>query len=115
VTDLTLQPEDHDETYVGDLHATRRFGSDRKTFVTVESQYGSGFPVAFLNGTGGRLPAHFEENLAIGRLPNGNHIGYELTADNLLDNRYLIKVDNGFNTTQWDAPRRAAFRLLLPF
>jgi hypothetical protein len=115
VTDLTLQPEDHDEAYVSDLHVTRRFAPDRKSFVTVEAQYGSGFPVAFLNGTGGRLPAHFEENLAIGRLPSGKHIGYELTADNLLDNRYLIKVDNGFNTTQWDAPRRAAFRLLLPF
>jgi hypothetical protein len=115
VTDLTLEPEDHDEAYVSDLHATRRFAHDLKSFVTLESQYGSGFPVAFLNGTGGRLPAHFEENVAIGRLPSGKHIGYELTADNLLDKRYLIKVDNGFNTTQWDAPLRASFRLLLPF
>jgi hypothetical protein len=115
VTDLTLQPEDHDETYVSDGYVTRRFARDRASFVTLEAQYGSGFPVAFLNGTGGRLPAHFQENVGLGRLPVGHHIGYEVSVDNLLDHRWLIKVDNGFNTTQWNAPRRAAFRLLLPF
>lgn len=67
VADLTLQPEDHDETYVGDAYLTRRFGRDLKTYATVETQYGSGFPVAFLNGTGGRLPAHFQENIAMER------------------------------------------------
>jgi hypothetical protein len=115
VTDLTLEPEDHDETYVSDGYVTRHFAHDRKSFVTIESQYGSGFPVAFLNGTGGRLPAHFQENVALGRLPVGHHIGYEFSVDNLLDHRWLIKVDNGFNTTQWNAPRRALFRLLLPW
>jgi outer membrane receptor protein involved in Fe transport len=69
VTDLTLQPEDHDETYVSDAYLTRHFAHDLKSFVTVETQYGSGFPVAFLNGTGGRLPAHFQENVVLGRLP----------------------------------------------
>ena len=115
VTDLTLQPEDHDETYVGDIYSTRHFGADLKTYVTLESQYGSGFPVAFLNGTGGRLPAHFQENVALGRLPVGHHVGFEFSVDNLLDHRWLIKVDNGFNTTQWNAPRRALLRLLLPW
>jgi hypothetical protein len=115
VTDLTLQPEDHDETYVGNAYVTRHFGAKRKAFVTLETQYGSGFPVAFLNGTGGRLPAHFQENIALGRLPAGHDIGYEVTVDNLLDHRWLIKVDNGFNTTQWNAPARAEFRLLLPW
>lgn len=115
VTDLTLQPEDHDETYVGDAYVTRHFGSKRKSFVTLETQYGSGFPVAFLNGTGGRLPAHFQENIALGRQPAGHDIGYEFTVDNVLDHRWLIKVDNGFNTTQWNAPARAEFRLLLPW
>jgi hypothetical protein len=115
VTDLTLQPEDHDENYVGDGYITRRFAADRKSFVTLESQYGSGFPVAFLNGTGGRLPAHFQANVALGRLPVGRHVGYEIGVDNLLDHRWLIKVDNGFNTTQWNAPRRALLRLLVPF
>jgi hypothetical protein len=115
VSDLTLEPEDHDETYVGDAYLTRRFSHDRKSFATIESQYGSGFPVAFLNGTGGRLPAHFQENVAVGRLPVGHHIGYEFTVDNLLDHRWLIKVDNGFNTTQWNSPRRAEFRLMVPW
>ncbi len=115
VADLTLQPEDHDQTYFGDAHVTRRFARDLKSFVTLETQYGSGFPVAFLDGTGGRLPAHFEENVALGRLPSGKHAGYEFTVDNLLDKRYLIKVNNGFNTTQWGAPRRAILRLLVPW
>ncbi|MGA2392405.1 MAG: TonB-dependent receptor [Candidatus Lustribacter sp.] len=114
VTDLTLEPEDHDETYVGDAYWTRRFGPDLKSFATLETQYGSGFPVAFLDGTGGRLPAHFQENLAFGRMPVGHNLGFEVTVDNLLDHRWLIKVDNGFNTTQWNSPERAEFRLLIP-
>ena len=114
VTDLTLEPEDHDETYVGDAYWTRHFSSALKSFFTLETQYGSGFPVAFLNGTGGRLPAHFQENLAVGRMPVGHDLGFEFTVDNLLDHRWLIKVDNGFNTTQWNAPERAEFRLLIP-
>jgi outer membrane receptor for monomeric catechols len=81
----------------------------------VETQYGSGFPVAFLNGTGGRLPAHFSLNAAVGRAPVGMRLGYELSVDNLTDHRYLIKVDNGFNTTQWDAPRRIVFRVIAPW
>jgi hypothetical protein len=115
VADITLQPEDHDETYVGDAFVTRHFAPDLKTFATLEAQYGSGFPVAFLDGTGGRLPAHYQINTALGRLPLGHHIGWEFTADNLLDHRWLIKVQNGFNTTQWNSPRRAEFRLLIPW
>ncbi|HTW82630.1 MAG TPA: TonB-dependent receptor [Candidatus Sulfotelmatobacter sp.] len=115
VSDLTLEPEDHDETYTGDAYVTRHFGPDLKSFVTLETQYGSGFPVAFLNGTGGRLPAHYQENLAVGRAPVGRYVGYEFRVDNLLDHRWLIKVDNGFNTTQWNAPLRAEFRLLIPW
>jgi hypothetical protein len=115
VTDLTLEPEDHDETYVGDAYVTRHFAGDKKSYVTLESQYGSGFPVAFLNGTGGRLPAHFQANVALGRLPVGRHVGYAFSVDNLLDHRWLIKVDNGFNTTQWNAPRRALFRVIIPW
>lgn len=115
VADLTLQPEDHDEAYVGDAYLTRHFGAGLKSYATLEAQYGSGFPVAFLNGTGGRLPAHFQANVALGRLPVGHNVGFEFSVDNLLDHRWLIKVDNGFNTTQWNAPRRAIFRLLFPW
>lgn len=114
VTDITLEPEDHDETYTGDAYLTRRFSSDLKSFATLETQYGSGFPVAFLDGTGGRLPAHFQVNAALGRLPVGHNLGFELTVDNLFDHRWLIKVENGFNTTQWNAPQRAELRLLIP-
>ncbi len=115
VTDLTLQPEDHDETYVGDAFLTRRFGPARATYATLESQYGSGFPVAFLNGTAGRLPAHFELNAAFGRAASTGHLGFELSVDNLTNNRYPIKVENGFNTTQWDAPRRIVLRVIAPW
>ncbi|HEX3467532.1 MAG TPA: TonB-dependent receptor [Candidatus Elarobacter sp.] len=115
VNDLTLQPEDHDETYTGDVYVTRRFSADRKSYLTLETQYGSGFPVAFLNGTGGRLPAHFSLNAALGRAPTAHRLGYELSVDNLTDHRYLIKVDNGFNTTQWNAPRRIVFRVIAPW
>ena len=115
VTDITLQPEDHDETYVGDAFVTRRFGADHATYATLETQYGSGFPVAFLDGTGGRLPAHFSLNAALGRSAGRGHVGYELAVDNLTDHRYPIKVNNGFNTTQWNAPRRIVARLILPW
>jgi hypothetical protein len=115
VADQTLEPEDHDETYVGDAYVTRRFAADRKSFATLETQYGSGFPVAFLDGTQGRLPAHFSLNAAIGRAPVGRRLGYELSVDNLTGHRYLIKVENGFNTTQWDAPRRVLFRVIAPW
>ncbi len=110
-----LEPEDHDETYAGDAYVTRRFGPDRKSFATLEAQYGSGFPVDFLNGTGGRLPSHLELNAALGRAPAGRHLGYQLSVDNLLDHRDLIKVENGFNTTQWNAPRRIVFRVIAPW
>ena len=115
VGDLTLQPEDHDETYVGDAFVTRRFGAERATFATLETQYGSGFPVAFLDGTAGRLPAHFSLNAALGRTASAGRLGYELSVDNLTNHRYPIKVENGFNTTQWNAPRRIVFRLIAPW
>jgi hypothetical protein len=33
VTDLTLQPEDHDETYVGDAYVARHFAHDLKSHI----------------------------------------------------------------------------------
>ena len=113
-TDLTLQPEDHDQTWNGDVYVTRHFSPDRLAFATLETQYGTGFPVQFQNGDG-RLPAHFEVNAAVGRGPSRHGLGYEVALDNLLDHRYLIKVSNGFNTTQWNAPRRIVFRLTAPW
>jgi hypothetical protein len=111
---LTLQPEDHDQTWSGDAFLTRRFSPDLRTFATLETQYGTGYPVAFQNGEG-RLPAHFVVNAAFGREASRGHLGYELSVDNLFDHRYLIKVNNGFNTTQWNAPRRIVFRVTAPW
>jgi hypothetical protein len=113
-TDLTLEPEDHDQTYSGDLFITRRFSPGHLAYATLETQYGTGYPVEFQNGDG-RLPAHFELNAALGREPAKNALGYQLSLENILDHRYLIKVSNGFNTTQWNAPRRIVFRLIAPW
>lgn len=114
--DLTLQPEDHDQTWTGNAFYTRRFGPDLHTFATLQTEYGTGFPVEFENGDG-RLPAHWIVDAAFGRAADPAHrrLGYTLSVDNLFDHRYLIKVNNGFNTTQWNAPRRIVFRLTAPW
>lgn len=112
--DLTLQPEDHDQTWSGDTYVTRRFGPGLQSFATLGTEYGTGYPVAFQNGPG-RLPAHFLVNATVGRLASRGHVGYQLSVDNLFDHRYLIKVNNGFNTTQWNAPRRVVFQLTAPW
>ncbi|MDB5028936.1 MAG: hypothetical protein JWO66_2625 [Candidatus Eremiobacteraeota bacterium] len=114
--DLTLQPEDHDQRWTANLSFTRRFGRDNRTFVSLGSEYGTGFPVAFENGEG-RLPAHWIVNAVLGRLPGraSRDLGYELAVENVFDHRYTIKVDNGFNTTQWNAPRRIVLRLTAPW
>jgi len=109
-TDLTLQPEDHDQTWAGNAVYTRRLGGDLRTFATLQTEYGTGFPVAFENGDG-RLPAHWLVNLALGRTPEPRGLGWSLDVDNLFDKRFLLKVNNGFNTTQWNEPRRVLLRL----
>jgi hypothetical protein len=114
-TDLTLQPEDHDQTWAANAFFTRRFGPGLRTFATLQTEYGTGFPVAFQNGEG-RLPAHWTIDAAFGRTAaRAGGIGYALAIDNLFDHRYLIKVNNGFNTTQWNAPRRVSLRITLPW
>jgi outer membrane receptor protein involved in Fe transport len=114
--DITLQPEDHDQTWTGNAFYTRHFGTDLRNFATLQSEYGTGFPVAFENGDG-RLPAHWVLNASLGRAADAVHkrLGYTLSIDNLLDHRYLIKVNNGFNTTQWNAPRRIVLRVTAPW
>jgi hypothetical protein len=116
VADLTLQPEDHDQRWTGNAFYTRRFGEGLRTFATLQAEYGTGFPVAFQNGEG-RLPAHWVVDASFGRTPvaASKRVGYALSVDNLFDHRYLIKVNNGFNTTQWNAPRRIVFRVTAPW
>jgi hypothetical protein len=114
--DLTLQPEDHDQRWSGNAFYTRRLGADLKTFATLQAEYGTGFPAQFESGQG-RLPAHWIVDASFGRAADRatKRLGYTLSVDNLLDFRYLVKVDNGFNTTQWNAPRRIVLRVTAPW
>jgi outer membrane receptor protein involved in Fe transport len=114
--DLTLQPEDHDQRWSGNAFYTRRLGADLTTFATLQAEYGTGFPTEFESGQG-RLPAHWIVDASFGRAADraAKRLGYTLSVDNLLDHRYLIKVNNGFNTTQWNAPRRIVLRVTAPW
>ncbi|BDE05156.1 hypothetical protein WPS_04320 [Vulcanimicrobium alpinum] len=114
--DITLQPEDHDQRWEANAFATRRFGAGLRSFATLQTEYGTGFPVQFQNGQG-RLPAHWLVDASVGRQPDraARSLGYTLSVDNLLDHRFLIKANNGFNTTQWNAPRRIVLRITAPW
>ena len=99
---------------------THRFGGDQNLFATLQGNYGSGFPVQFqdanvnLNGT---LPAHTTFDLLLGRTLTpgpGNQdqgLGVQVGFLNLLDHQYVIKVANGFNTTQIANGRTITLRL----
>lgn len=93
-------PEDHDQTNTFNAGYTLRFSPDRSLYASLQSEYGSGFPVQFENGPG-RLPAHWQLNASYGRLASAGRLGYQVQATNLTNNRYLIKLNNGFNTTQY--------------
>ncbi|HTD36529.1 MAG TPA: hypothetical protein VK669_03355, partial [Candidatus Limnocylindrales bacterium] len=114
--DLTLQPEDHDQRWSGNAFYTRRFGGDLKSFATLQAEYGTGFPTQFENGQG-RLPSHWLVDASFGRAADraSKRFGYTLSVENLFDRRFLIKVNNGFNTTQWNAPRRIVLRVTAPW
>ncbi len=113
--DLTLQPEDHDQTWAGNAFFTRRFGAGLRTFATLQTEYGTGFPVEFESGQG-RLPAHWIVNASLGRSAERRAgLGWQLDVENVFDHRHIIKVNNGFNTTQWNAPRRIVFRVTAPW
>lgn len=101
--DITLSPEDHDQTVAVAGSFTHRYGAAKKFYVTLAPQYGTGYPVEFQNGAG-RLPAHLTFDATWGKQPASQTmpgLGYGVTVRNLTNRRYLIKVDNGFNTTQW--------------
>ncbi len=114
VSDNTLEPEDHDQTYSSSLAYTHRFGGPEKAyFATLSPQYGSGYPVEFENGQG-RLPTHLTFDGVVGRLAAPHRLGFQLGAENMLGHAYIIKIANGFNTTQWAQGFRAYFRLNAP-
>jgi outer membrane receptor protein involved in Fe transport len=100
VSDTSLQPEDHDQTVAIKDAYSKHFGADRQFFATLGSEYGTGYPVQFQNGTG-RLTPHLTFDASIGRAAAPKRLGFTLNVLNLGDYHYLIKVNNGFNTTQW--------------
>ena len=101
-----LAPEDHDQTVAATAGYTSRFGPARAWYATLEGDYGTGYPVAFENATqnlSGRLPTHLTFDGSVGRNLYGsaNHgLGVRLDVQNLLNHQYVIKIANGFNTTQ---------------
>jgi outer membrane receptor protein involved in Fe transport len=114
---LTLSPEDHDQTLATELGYSKRLGSDRSYFATIEPQYGTGYPVQFQNGSG-RLPPHLTLDASAGREAKRGpkpRLGFDATFTNFTNTKYLLKINNGFNTTQWGPGFRADLRVTAPF
>jgi hypothetical protein len=120
-----LSLEDHSQTVDATAAYTHRFGGGEKLwYSTLQANYGSGFPVQFqdanvnLNGT---LPAHTTFDFSLGReLTPGQSgkdqgLGLSLQVLNLLNHQYVIKVANGFNTTQIANGTNFLLRLSAPF
>jgi outer membrane receptor protein involved in Fe transport len=119
-----LSQEDHSEPLYSTAAYTARFGHTRDWFATLQGEYGSGFPVAFQDANvnlSGRLPAHTTFDLALGREilpgrgPESRGLGVSLDVDNLLNHQYVIKIANGFNTTQIANGRSFMLRLTEAF
>ncbi|MBV8638613.1 MAG: TonB-dependent receptor [Candidatus Eremiobacteraeota bacterium] len=114
-----LSPEDHDQTVASTLAYTHRMGADRSWYGTLQTNYGTGYPVAFQNVSGaqysGRLPSHTTLDLSLGKDPTKRAIGFNLDVQNLLNHQYIIKIANGFNTTQISTGRSFLLRFTQPF
>ncbi|MDQ2817471.1 MAG: TonB-dependent receptor [Candidatus Eremiobacteraeota bacterium] len=104
--------EDHDQANTLNAAYTKALTPDASRYATLQAEYGSGFPVQFENGTG-RLPVHWTLNGSLGHKPpaDGRGYGWEVEGTNLLDHRYLLKVENGFNTTQYASGRQISVKL----
>ena len=102
--------EDHDQTNTLNTAYTWRLDDDPHRFFTIGTTYGSGFPAQFENGVG-RLPVHWELNASYGRQATPGHLGFEVNGTNLLNHEYLLKINNGFNTTQWASGRQVTVKL----
>lgn len=114
-TDFAL--EDHDQTYAANAAFTHKFGASRGLFATLQTEYGTGYPVQFQSGDG-RLPAHLTFDLALGKeagRTSGGSLGYNLSVDNLLNHQFIYKIANGFNTTQIASGRQMVFKVTAPF
>lgn len=111
ITDISLEPEDHDQTVAIKDEYTHRFGADHQVYATLGSDYGTGYPVTFQNGTGGRLLPHLTFDASVGRAPAKGQLGWSLSALNFTNYKYVIKVSNGFNTTQWSPGAQILFQV----
>jgi hypothetical protein len=69
--------------------------------------------VQFENGQG-RLPTHLTFDGVIGRSPGHHTVGFAVGAENVLGHAYILKIANGFNTTQWAQGFRAFAKLTAP-
>jgi len=112
--DVTLNPEDHDQTVAVTLDYTKRFGNAKSFFASLEPQYGTGYPVQFQNGPG-RLPPHLTFDASLGREAKKGSLGFVASWQNIANRTYLLKVNNGFNTTQYGPGSQFTFRLTAPF
>ncbi len=117
VSNLTWQDEDHDQRWEANGAYTHRFGRGNAWFSTLQGEYGTGYPVEFQSGVD-RLPSHLTFDLALGKQPGTNgdrSLGFDLDVDNILNHQYVIKIANGFNTTQIVSGRTILLRLTAPF
>jgi outer membrane receptor for ferrienterochelin and colicin len=104
--------EDHDQTNT--INAAYTFNlAGGKSYATLQTIYGSGFPVQFENGAG-RLPVHWEIGASYGQPATRHSLGWEIDGNNLLNHIYLIKVANGFNSTQYAQGRSIVLKLTAP-
>lgn len=117
-----LSPEDHDQTVAATAGYTDRWGPSQLWFATLQGDYGTGYPVAFENATvnlSGRLPPHLTFDGSIGRDLFGsapNHgLAVRLDVQNILNHQYVVKIANGFNTTQIAPGRSVLVRLTEAF
>nr|MDQ2681736.1 TonB-dependent receptor plug domain-containing protein [Candidatus Eremiobacteraeota bacterium] len=116
ITAADFQPEDHDQTYEANGAYTHRLGRAKEYFATLQGEYGTGFPVQFQSGPD-RLPAHLTFDLGIGKDPGrGAHksLGFNVDIENLFKHQYVIKIANGFNTTQIATGRQITFKVAAP-
>ncbi len=119
-----LSIEDHSQLVDSTAGYTAHFGADRAWFTTLQADYGSGFPVQFEDANvnlSGTLPAHTTFDLSAGRIvnagkgPDSRGLGVTFDVQNILNHQYVIKIANGFNTTQIANSRTFLFKLTEPF
>ena len=106
ISDTSLQPEDHDQAVAVKDGYSWHFGRDAQYYASLGSDYGTGYPVQFENGNGRLLP-HLTFDASFGRKATPQRLGFSATVLNLSGYQYIIKVNNGFNTTQWSPGTQA--------